>query len=134
MERVLALLVNDEPMAYPFSRLEEHPVIHDEIGGEPIVVFWSPGVASALDQTAIAESRDVGSAAAFVPELDGEILSFISEDGEIRDEETGSTWNVLGRAIDGELEGARLKEYVSAQHFWFAWAAFQPETGVWAPD
>jgi hypothetical protein len=133
MERVLTLEINDEPMAYPFSQLEEHPVVHDEVGGEAVVVFWAPGATSALDETSIAESRDVGAAGAFSPVLDGEELSFVHIDGEIRDEQTDSVWNVLGHAIEGELQGERLDEYVNGTHFWFAWAAFQPETGIWSP-
>ena len=134
MERVLVLELNDEPIAYPFSRLEDHPVVHDEVGGEPVVVFWSEGTTSALDETSIADSRDVGSAAAFNPVLDGDELTFVFEDGEFRDEQTGSTWSMLGRATSGELEGEQLEEHISGQHFWFAWAAFQPETEIWSPE
>lgn len=134
MERVLTIEIEDEPMAYPFSQLEEHPVIHDEVGGEAVVVFWAPGATSALDETSIAESRDVGAAGAFSPVLEGEELSFVHIDGEIRDEQTDSLWNVLGHAIEGELQGERLTEYVNGTHFWFAWAAFQPETGIWSPE
>jgi hypothetical protein len=134
MERVLTIEINDEPKVYPFSLLEDHPVVHDEVGGEPVVVFWSPGATSALDETSIAESRDVGSAGAFNPILDGTALTFEFIDGEIRDDQTDSTWNVLGHAIEGELEGERLDEYLNGTHFWFAWAAFKPETGIWSPD
>ncbi len=133
MERVLTLEIGDEPRAYPFSLLEDHPVVHDEVSGEPVVVFWAPGATSALDETSIAESRDVGSAGAFSPILDGTELSFVHVDGEIRDEQTDSTWNVLGHAIDGELEGERLDEILNGTHFWFAWAAFKPDTTVWEP-
>jgi hypothetical protein len=133
MERVLTLEINGEPKAYPFSLLEDHPVVHDEVGGEPVVVFWTPGTTSALDQTSIADSRDVGAANAFIPILNGEELTFVHQDDKIRDEQTGSTWNVLGQATSGELEGKRLEEYLNGTHFWFAWAAFQPDTGVWAP-
>lgn len=134
MERVLVLDLNDEPIAYPFSRLEDQPVVNDEVGGEPVVVFWSEGTTSALDQTSIADSRDVGSAAAFNPVVDGEELTFVFEDGEFRDEQTGSTWSILGQATSGELEGEQLEEYISGQHFWFSWAAFQPETEIWEPE
>jgi hypothetical protein len=133
MERVLTLEIDGEPKAYPFSLLEDHPVVHDRVGGEPVVVFWSPGTTSALDQTSIAESREVGSANAFTPALNDGELTFIVEDGEIRDEQTGSTWNVLGHAVEGELEGEQLEKHLTGTHFWFAWAAFQPETEVWEP-
>jgi hypothetical protein len=133
MERVLTLDLNGEPKAYPFSLLEDHPVVHDEVGGENVVVFWSPGATSALDQTSIADSREVGSANAYSPVLNDQALTFAFKNGDIRDEQTGSTWNVLGHAIAGELEGERLEEYFTGAHFWFAWAAFQPETEVWKP-
>jgi hypothetical protein len=134
MERVLVLEIEDDPMAYPFSRLEDHPVVHDEVGGQPVVVFWSDGTTSALDETSIADSQEVGAAAAFHPVIEQEELTFVFEDGEFRDEQTGSSWNILGRATAGELEGTQLEEYISGQHFWFAWAAFQPETGIWSPE
>ena len=133
MMRVLGIEINEEARAYSFEDLEEHPVVHDEVGGEQVVVFWRPGATSALDQGDIAGSRDVGMAAAFSPVVDGQQLTF-SVDGEhFRDEETGSTWNIAGHAIEGDLEGERLDEYVSGAHFWFAWAAFQPDTTLWEP-
>jgi len=50
-----------------------------------------------------------------------------------RDEQTGSTWDVLGRAVDGPLAGARLEPAEHVDTFWFSWAAFRPETRVVAP-
>ena len=44
--------------------------------------------------------------------------------------ETGSSWNLLGEAIDGELSGKRLTQILAFDHFWFAWSAFFPETGL----
>lgn len=134
MIRVLGVEIADEARAYPFPDLREQPVVHDELGGAPIVVFWEPGVTSALDQPEIAASKDVGMAAAFNPVVNGEELTFTRESETFRDEQTGSTWNIAGQAISGELEGERLEEYVGGAHFWFAWAAFQPETGVWSPE
>ena len=37
---------------------------------------------------------------------------------------------MLGKAIDGPLTGAALEPVISANHFWFAWAVFQPETRI----
>ena len=54
-------------------------------------------------------------------------------DGKILDEGTGSQWNILGRAISGPLEGTQLPAVVHANHFWFAWQAFNPETAVRFP-
>jgi len=50
MERVLALELNNETVAYPYSTLSEVGVIHDQVGGEEVVVFWTEGTASAWTQ------------------------------------------------------------------------------------
>jgi hypothetical protein len=131
MERVVTVEINGETAAYPFSRLEEVNVIHDEVGGEPIVVFFKPGTTSALDRSSIADSRDIGSAAAFLPEVAGRSLTFSSQGNAFADNETGSTWDIFGRATAGPLKGQHLQPVVSGNHFWFAWAAFKPETRVW---
>ena len=120
-------------MAYPFLRLEETPVVNDDIGGTPVVVFFSPGTTSALDGSVIAASRDVGATGVYVRRLGEQTLTFRPDSGAFIDEETGSTWNVLGRAVDGPLTGETLTPIVHGNHFWFAWAAFQPETRVWTP-
>ncbi|MYE32615.1 MAG: DUF3179 domain-containing protein [Chloroflexi bacterium] len=129
-ERVLAVEVNGEAAAFAWQALSEHVVIEAEIGGEPIVAFWQSGAVSALDDVFIVGSRNVGSAGAFIPMLDGERLAFEARDGAIVDVGTGSTWNVLGQAVDGPLAGSQLEAVVSGSHFWFAWAVFKPETRV----
>lgn len=133
MERVATVQIEDEAVAYPFSSLSEHPVVHDTVGGEDIVVFWQSGTRSALDDRWIAESKDVGASGVFEPVADGESLTFEFVDGAIQDVETGSEWNVLGQAISGPMEGTQLPEVIHGNHFWFAWAAFQPETRIWKP-
>jgi hypothetical protein len=96
-------------------------------------VFWQPGVASALDSGSIAAGRDVGSAAAYAAELNGQRLTFRNQNGRIVDNETDSTWNLLGQAVDGELAGQQLAPVVGVNHFWFSWAAFKPETRIYQP-
>ena len=40
----------------------------------------------------------------------------------------GNTWNILGSAVAGPAAGAKLERIVHQDHFWFAWAAFKPDT------
>ena len=154
VERVAAVELGGESVAYPFLRLEETPVVNDDIGGTPVVVLFSLGTASALDGSDIASARDVGATGvydrrlgdqtltfrldsnAFIDfdrRLGDRILTFRLDSNAFIDEETGSTWNVLGRAVDGPLTGETLTPIIHANHFWFAWAAFKPETRVWTP-
>jgi hypothetical protein len=118
-------------VAYPLSVLSEMHVIHDMRDGVDLVVWHLPGTSSALGASVIAAGEDVGATGVFDPTLDGQKLSFRFEDGAITDEGTGSTWNVLGQAIDGPLAGETLIPIVHGNHFWFAWAAFKPETIVY---
>lgn len=131
-EHVLSGIVGGEAIAYPFSLLAREGVINDVVGGVAVVAFWQDGAVSALDRSDIDSSRQVGMAALYERTLDGRTLTFEqSKEGALRDVETGSTWNVFGRATDGSLKGAQLERAFANPHFWFAWAAFRPETRIY---
>jgi hypothetical protein len=135
-ERVVTVELADEAVAYPYSELRKVGLVNDRVAGQAIVVIWEPGTASALDAPVIDEGQDAGATGLFRPEADGRMLTFSREapDAPIIDTETGSTWDVTGRAIDGPLEGARLEPIPHGDHFWFAWAAFEPSTRIWTAD
>jgi hypothetical protein len=130
--RVLAAELNGEAVAYPYELLEEENVINDMLGSVPVVAIWTKGTASALDTGIIAEGRDVGAANLFERSIDGRVLTFELEDQNVVDRETGSVWNVLGQAVDGELQGKQLTPVVAINHFWFSWAAFKPDTRIYS--
>lgn len=126
-ERVLGYFGPEGAVAYPFTSLAETQVVNDMIGETPSVVFWQTGSVSLFTS-----SIETGSAAMYIAELeDGTPLSFYIDDNTIRDEQTDSAWNVFGRATEGELEGTELRQRLSYPHFWFAWAAFRPDTIIW---
>jgi hypothetical protein len=108
-------------------------VVNDVLGGTPLVVLHQGGTLSALDGAVIAASRDVGAAAAFDRSIDDQVLTFSVRADQFIDNQTNSTWDILGRATAGPLVGNRLRPLVSANHFWFAWAVFRPDTRIWAP-
>lgn len=130
-ERVLGATVNDVSVAYAFGTLAEQMVVNDTIANVDVVAIWQPGAFSALDAASIDLSRDVGMAALFDREIDDRTLSFQNQDGAIIDQQTGSRWNIFGSAVDGELAGAQLRSINGFPHFWFAWAAFYPDTQLY---
>jgi hypothetical protein len=131
MERVVAVRVGSESVAYPFSRMREIRVVNDVVDGRPLVVFWAPGTTSALDKSRIAAGRDVGASGVFDRRVAGRTLTFEPRPGgAFRDRETKSTWSLRGQAVAGALRGTRLTPIPSGDYFWFAWAAFRPETRV----
>ena len=127
-ERVVAIALGGEATAYAFTHLQDVGVVNDVVGGLPVVVLWSPETASALDARSIADAKAVGSGVAFGREVAGRTLTFEPGDGAFTDRETGSTWSIAGEAVAGALEGVQLPPVVHANHLWFAWAAFYPET------
>ena len=132
VEHVLAATMDGIAKAYPFAILREERVINDVIGEHPVVAFFQAGVASALGDSVIDNAADLGTAGLYLSTLDGITLSFIAqEDGSFTDEQTGSTWNAYGEAIAGDLLGRELEWLDAFPHFWFAWAAFYPETEVY---
>lgn len=130
-ERVLGVEINNVTIAYPFKNLSSEIVINDNIGDTDVVAFWQSGSVSALDQAEIDDSTDVGMAGLFERTLDRDVLTFSVDDGMIIDDQTGSSWNIFGTAIAGELEGSQLRQINAFPHFWFAWAAFNPTTQLY---
>ena len=97
------------------------------------MVFYRKGTLSSLDRSSIRDSRDVGAGVAFSSSLDGRVLTFEASGDAFRDRETGSSWDISGVARSGLLAGRSLTKVVHGNHFWFAWAAFKPETRIWQP-
>jgi len=130
-ERVLGIFSGQSAATYPLSVIATKGVIEDTFEDQKIVIFYEPGQVSALDKGIIADSKEVGSAAMFKPEVEGQVLTFTYQEGVITDNETGSEWDVFGQAINGELAGKQLQPVLSHVHFWFAWAAFRPDTTIY---
>jgi hypothetical protein len=129
-ERVVAIFAGDETVVVPFTRLAREPVVQTDAGGHPVVVFYKRGVVSPLDAPSIDGSRDVGTAAAFDPRVNGRRLTFERRDDGFVDRQTGSRWDIAGRAVAGELAGERLAPVRHDQQFWFALAAFVPDARI----
>jgi hypothetical protein len=122
-ERVLGIPAPDGGgHAFPFGALDGDndsslAAVHETVDGREVVVFWDARREAAM---------------AFIPELDdGTYLAFSGTSG-IVDGRTGSTWTVNGEAVEGPLAGHRLEPVAEAYvAFWFAWAAFHPDTELW---
>jgi hypothetical protein len=65
--------------------------------------------------------------------VNGRKLTFKARGLQFVDDQTKSTWNILGQAIAGPLAGRRLEPIVHGNHFWFSWASYRPQTRVYAP-
>jgi len=103
--------------AYLLRRLAAGRVANDTLDGEPIVVVLAEDAV-----TPRVFRRSAGERA----------LTFRSVGSRLRDEETGSSWDLMtGRALDGPLEGAELEPRVFTQALWYAWRGVHPDTTLW---
>jgi Protein of unknown function (DUF3179) len=126
-ERVAAISTGERgAVVYPFSRLAASAPVNDEIDGRPVVVMFDPEVRSALDSSTVALGREVGAAAVFDRRVGDRTLTFRrgTAANEVIDGQTGSRWDLRGRAISGPLAGARMEQVPHDDQFWFALAAF----------
>jgi hypothetical protein len=134
--RVVGVQAGGAAKAYPYealARLGRPAVVDDRLGTMEIAVFFKGGVRSALDQRSVASSRDVGESGVFSRVIRGRPLTFEARSGRIVDRETGSTWDILGRATAGPLAGERLEPVHKVDTFWFTWSVFIPRAIVWTP-
>ena len=131
MERVVTVTVGDVDAAFPFSILAQEKVVNYNVGGRDLVVFFKPGTRSALDLIFIGMSKEIGATGLFDAELGGRKLTFRADGDDFIDNETGSSWNILGEATEGGLVGKKLTPIVHTNSFWFAIAAFKPDTEIY---
>lgn len=120
-EFVIGVEHENEPVAYPFSVLNDQPVVNDVIGDLPILVVFN---------------ADTGDGVVFEREVDGQVLDFkLVSDFTLRDAQTSSTWDGrTGEATAGPLASQQLQRVKSTRSFWFGWKDFYPETRIYGVD
>lgn len=121
-EFVNGVELDNSVIAYPFSALNEQPVVNDTVGDETVLVWFDPETAVSL-----AYSRVVNE----------QTLTFAQTDSlhVLQDNETGTTWDALtGQAIAGALDGAQLIRLKSTTSFWFGWKDIHPNTLLFGFD
>jgi hypothetical protein len=128
-ERIVAFPGATDSSAVQLSVLAEAGALTVDVDGRPVLLIAAPGLASSLDAADVAEGQEIAATGAFSPTVDGRTLTFgpdPSGAGAV-DAETGTRWDVLGRAMDGALAGSQLDAVLHLDTFWFAWAAFRPD-------
>ena len=119
---VMGIELNGKSVAYPLSALQKQSPIIDMVGAVPVV---------------IAMGEDNRSVRAFERTVDGRTLEFFQKKDDknpqfqLIDAETGSTWNVEGKATSGSLAGRQLKKVFVLEDYWFDWRLYHPDTAIY---
>ena len=120
-ELLIGVLAGDEAWAFPLEAIPADAPMQASVGGVPIVIFED-----ALGIPSHAYHRLLS---------DGTTLDFTrTPEGAIRDVQTGSSWHPDGLALDGELAGVQLAFVTSFFTEWYGWAAFHPDTLIYAGE
>ena len=121
-EMVLAVEINGDTRAYPIEPLVSYEIVNDVVGGVPVAITWCP-----LCYTGLVYERV----------WEGQTLTLGVQGALYKgaqtwwDHETGSIWSqVFGEALEGPLDGARLKPVVASLTPWGSWLEQHPTTLV----
>ncbi len=142
---VLGVWTGKQARAYPAEAIERDGLLIDKVDGKTIYVLSQreTGTASAYLSEASGPRKYPGPQ----PNADGESPPDKTPEGPKKtvtlqldrsnsvapfvDKETGSHWDIAGRAVDGAMKGWTLTWLDSTQVKWFAWAAEYPQTSVY---
>jgi hypothetical protein len=106
---VYGIQFNNSYLAVQKSALEKVKIVNYNISDKQIVLFFD---------------EKIGTARVYERTLDSQILTFTIIDGDIRDIETNSSWNIKGQSTTGQ----QLNEVRYMDVFWFGWIGFFPTT------
>jgi hypothetical protein len=112
--------------AYPLTFLAKTGIIEEKVDEQPWVILWHGPTQTAAAYLPLASptKKEGGQARRVTLVLDQKKAAFV-------DKETGSRWDIAGRAVAGELKGWTLSWLDGTQVRWFAWAAEYPETSIY---
>jgi len=124
--RVFGVVVGETARAYPLEALTKTGLVHDVIDGAPCVLLWLEKTKTAAGYRPVAAPPNNVKAAPrqLTLERDGKSA--------FRDKETGSRWDIAGRAIEGDLKGWTLEWLDGIEVKWFAWKAEHPQTSIYS--
>ena len=121
-EFVAGVELDNAVIAYPYSILNEEPLLNHTVDDNEILVVFD---------------QDAAVSIVYDRQLSGQTLTFTPTGESFRmvDKETGSLWDSFtGEAIDGELRGQQLNRLKSTASFWFGWKDIHPDTLVYGID
>jgi hypothetical protein len=112
---VVGVLINAKAKAYDWNDLLQYKLINDSLNAVPLVLVVE---------------KDSASFHAWNRTVNGRVLDFMVNENDdiIKDINTGSSWNMDGLCIEGELKGQQLAVVPAYQEFWHSWQQFRPGT------
>ena len=129
--RILGLATNGDAVAvvYP-SRRGGPRVVPVRLAGRDVVVLLRWGTGLPATAGTFEEQPKGWSGPAYRARTGGRRVELAVAGRHFVDTRTGSTFDLRGRALSGQLAGTRLRPVAASDAFWFAWSRFHPDTRV----
>ncbi len=121
--QVLGVRVGSAARAYPVETLAKQGLVLDQLDGRDLAVVWHAPTKAAAAYHPVASPPKKGEPRTLTLKRDAK-----NPDAPLVDDQTGSRWDVAGRAVEGELQGWTLEWADGVQVKWFAWSAELPHT------
>lgn len=122
---VIGLVADGKAKAYPMEVVTRARAVMDRVGETPV---------------ALLVGADGVSVRAFDRRVDGQVLDLLARPdtspARFVDSQTGSEWDIAGRALSGPLAGKSLTRIAYLSDYWFDWKVYHPETAIyreWKP-
>lgn len=119
-DRVHGIVLNDQGVAYELKKFSGNQVVNSEYQGHQILM-----VKAENDEFIFSFNRRASNGQTYTFEIvtGGSPLIYPFD---LRDDQTGSRWNVLGEAVEGPLaaDNVYLPSLESFNAYWFAWGVF----------
>ncbi len=128
---VLGVAHGKQARAYPLDTLTKAGIIREAVAGESWVILWNEPTRTAAAYLPIAAPPKKMAGA---PRRVTLTLDRPDSLAPFTDKETGSHWDIAGRAADGALKGWTLTWLDGTQIRWFAWSAEYPTTTLYGKD
>jgi hypothetical protein len=124
---VMGIARGGRAKAYPIAAFQQKraAIVMDSIGEAQIVALWYGPTRTAAIYSPEVDDSDPPQRVTLTVDDAAPTAPFL-------DRETGSHWDIAGRAVDGPLQGKTLRWLPGVVCRWFAWAAEYPETQVYA--
>jgi len=118
---VIGLQKDGHAKAYDWNDLVKQRIINDTFQNMPVVLVLE---------------NDNRSFHVWNRKVNEHVLDFKLEDATqtMKDNATGSVWNMNGECIEGALKGNKLLPVQAYQEFWHSWESFHPGTVKYVRD
>ena len=123
---VLGVFADGKARAYPLDAVAKAGLLVDRVDGKERVILWQPSTRTAAAYLPLASPPKQGAKPRPVTLRRDDK----DADAPFVDTQTGSRWDIAGRAVSGKLKGWTLTWLDGVQVKWFAWSAEYPGTSV----